>query len=77
MGLWNPRELSPHLAITGPNDAGTQTLSALLYQVAFRGYKIGLGSAYGIVILVIVIALASVFIRSIGAIQQKQGRTDP
>ena len=62
------------MAITGPNDGATQTLSALLYQVAFRGYKIGLGSAYGIVILVIVIALASVFIRYIGTIQQKQGR---
>ena len=62
------------MAITGPNDAATQTLSALLYQVAFRGYKIGLGSAYGIVILVVVIALASVFIRYIGTIQQKQGR---
>ncbi|MCZ6634499.1 MAG: sugar ABC transporter permease [bacterium] len=65
------------MAITGPNDAATQTLSALLYQVAFRGYKIGLGSAYSIVILVVVIALASVFIRYIGTIQQKQGRMTP
>lgn len=62
------------MAVTGPNDRTTQTLSALLYQVMFRGYKIGLGSAYSLVILVIVIALASVFIRYIASIQVKQGR---
>lgn len=62
------------MAITGPNDQATQTLSALLYQTMFRGYKVGLGSAYGLVILVIVIALASVFIRYINTIQNRQGR---
>lgn len=62
------------MAITGPNDQATQTLSALLYQTMFRGYKVGLGSAYGLVILVIVIALASVFIRYINTIQSRQGR---
>ena len=62
------------MAVTGPNDRATQTLSALLYQVMFRGYKIGLGSAYSLVILALVIALASVFIRSIAGIHAKQGR---
>ena len=62
------------MAVTGPNDRATQTLSALLYQVVFRGYKIGLGSAYGIVILIVVIALASVFIRYITNIQTQQGK---
>ena len=62
------------MAVTGPNDRATQTLSALLYQVMFRGYKIGLGSAYSLVILGIVIALASVFIRYIAGIHAKQGR---
>ena len=62
------------MAVTGPNDRATQTLSALLYQVIFRGYKIGLGSAYSIVILIVVIALASVFIRYITNIQAQQGR---
>ena len=62
------------MAVTGPNDRATQTLSALLYQVMFRGYKIGLGSAYSLVILAIVIALASVFIRYIAGIHAKQGR---
>ncbi len=65
------------MAITGPNDAATQTLSALLYQVMFRSYKIGLGSAYSMVVLVLVIALASVFIRYIGTLQQKQGKVTP
>ena len=45
------------MAITGPNDATTQTLSAPLYQVVFRDYKVGLGSAYGVVVLVAVIAV--------------------
>ncbi len=62
------------MAITGPNDSATQTLSALLYQVMLRDYNIGLGSAYALVILVIVIALASVFIRYIDAVQRRQGR---
>lgn len=63
------------MAITGPNDATTQTLSALLYQVLFRSYKIGLGSAYSMVVLALVIALASVFIRYIGTLQKKQRRS--
>lgn len=63
------------MAVTGPNDASTQTLSALLYQVVFRSYKVGLGAAYGLVILVIVIALSSVFIRYIQSFQESQGRT--
>lgn len=63
------------MAITGPNDIATQTLSTLLYQVMLREYKIGLGSAYALVILVVVIALASLFIRYIDVIQRRQGRT--
>ena len=55
------------MAITGPNDASTQTLSALLYQMVFRDGKVGMGSAYSYVILVLVIALASVFIRYISS----------
>jgi multiple sugar transport system permease protein len=51
------------MAITGPNDGGTQTLSTLLYQVVFRDGKVGLGSAYAILVLVVVIALATVFTR--------------
>ena len=62
------------MAVTGPNDASTQTLSALMYQTVFRSYKVGLGAAYGLVILVIVIGISSVFIRYIQSFQQKQGR---
>ena len=51
------------MALTGPNDASTQTLSALLYQLTFANQKVGLGSAYACVVLVVVIALASVFTR--------------
>ena len=55
------------MSVTGPNDASTQTLSALLYQVVFRDGHVGLGAAYSYVILVVVIALASIFIRHLNA----------
>lgn len=59
---------------TGPNDASTQTVSALLFQIVLREGKVGLGSAYGFVVLIAVIALATVFTRYIGYIQRSQGK---
>src|SRR5262245_39866184 len=51
------------MAVTGPNDERTQTVSTQLYQVLFRDQKVGLGSAYACLVLVLVIALATVFTR--------------
>ncbi len=65
------------MAITGPNDAATQTMSTLLYQVLIGDRRVGLGSAYSYVVLVVVIALASIFTRYIGWIQRRQGRVRP
>lgn len=59
------------MAVTGPNDAATQTLSTLLYQVVFRDGSVGLGAAFSCVILVLVIALATVFTRYIDRVQSK------
>ena len=56
------------------NDTTTQTLSAGLYQVVFRDYKVGLGASYAVVILVMVIAVATLFVRYIDRMQQRQGR---
>jgi multiple sugar transport system permease protein len=64
------------MAITGPNDASTQTLSARIYQVVFRDYKVGLGSAYGVVILVAVIAVATIFVRYIETLGRRQGKAE-
>lgn len=64
------------MAITGPNDASTQTLSARIYQVVFRDYKVGLGSAYGVVILVAVIAVATIFVRYIDSLGRRQGKVE-
>jgi multiple sugar transport system permease protein len=64
------------MAITGPNDASTQTLSARIYQVVFREYKVGLGSAYGVVILVAVIAVATIFVRYIDSLNKRQGKVE-
>jgi multiple sugar transport system permease protein len=62
------------MAMTGPNDSTTQTLSAALYQVVFRDYRVGLGASYGVVILVMVIAIATIFVRYIDALQKRQGK---
>jgi multiple sugar transport system permease protein len=51
------------MAVTGPNDAATQTVSSLLYQTVFRDGKVGLGAAFACTVLVVVIALATVFTR--------------
>jgi multiple sugar transport system permease protein len=64
------------MAITGPNDGSTQTLSARVYQVVFRDYKVGLGSAYACVILVAVIAIASLFVRYLDRLNQQQGKLE-
>jgi multiple sugar transport system permease protein len=64
------------MAITGPNDASTQTLSARIYQVVFRDYKVGLGSAYGVVILVAVIAVATIFVRYMESLNRRQGKAE-
>jgi multiple sugar transport system permease protein len=62
------------MAITGANDPATQTLSAMLYQVSMRNGYLGLGAAFSIVVLVIVIALASVFVRYLDSLGKRQGR---
>lgn len=64
------------MALTGPNDVTTQTLSARIYQVVFRNYKVGLGSAYGVVILVAVIAVATIFVRYIDSLNRQRGRAE-
>ena len=64
------------MAMTGPNDGTTQTLSAALYQVVFRDYKVGLGASYGVVILVMVIAIATIFVRYIEGLQRRQGKAE-
>jgi multiple sugar transport system permease protein len=63
------------MAMTGPNEGTTQTVSALLYQIEFKDGKVGLGSAYACVALVVVIALATVFTRYLDWLARRQGRT--
>jgi multiple sugar transport system permease protein len=62
------------MAITGANDPATQTLSAMLYQVSMRNGYLGLGAAFSIIVLVIVIALASVFVRYLDSLGKRQGK---
>jgi multiple sugar transport system permease protein len=59
------------MAITGPNDERTQTVSTLLYQVLFRDGRVGLGSAYACLVLVLVIALATVFTRYLDGLRRR------
>ena len=64
-------------AITGSNDAATQTLSALLYEEIFGGFRVGRGAAYACVVLVLVIALASVFTRYLDSLRRRGGGEAP
>jgi multiple sugar transport system permease protein len=60
------------MAISGPTQERTQTLSVKLYQTMFGGgQNLGLGTAYAIVCLVIVIAIAVLFTRYLDRIQGK------
>lgn len=58
------------MAVTGANDERTQTVSTLLYQVLFRDQHVGLGSAYACLVLVLVIALATVFTRYLDGLRR-------
>jgi len=60
------------MAVTGPNDERTQTVSTLLYQVLFRDGRVGLGSAYACLVLVLVMALATVFTRYLETLQRSR-----
>ncbi len=60
------------MAVTGPNDERTQTLSTLLYQVVFRDGRVGLGSAFACLVLVVVIAVATVFTRYLDTLQGRR-----
>lgn len=62
------------MALMGPDDPATQTLSVKIFQVAMRGWNIGQGGAFAFVILIAVIAMATIFTRYIGYIQARQGR---
>jgi multiple sugar transport system permease protein len=62
------------MAMSGPNEDSTQTISAMLYQTEFNGAKVGLGSAYACVVLVVVIALATVFTRYLDWMARRQGK---
>ncbi len=63
------------MALTGPNDGATQTLSALLYQTNFGNARVGLGSAFACVALVCVIALTTGVVKALDRLQRQQGRS--
>ena len=64
------------MAMTGPGDPATQTLSVLLYQRLFQASKLGLGSAYACLVLVLVIALATTVVKVLDKVKASQGRTE-
>ncbi|MBI3819510.1 MAG: sugar ABC transporter permease [Planctomycetes bacterium] len=61
------------MAVTGPNDSSTQTVSTLIYQIVFRDGKVGLGAAFACVVLVVVVALATVFTRQLDRLRSSEG----
>ncbi len=61
------------MATTGMNDASTRTVSVLLYKLMFSTQKVGLGSAFSYIVLIMVIALATLFIRYMARMQAERG----
>lgn len=64
------------MAITGPTNSSTRTLSTQMYQEMIQSGRIGRGSAFSLVVLVIVIALATLFTRYMAYLKRSQGRAD-
>lgn len=62
------------MSLHGPYEPRTQTLSVLIYQESLKSSQIGLGAAYACVILVVVIAVATLFTSYLEWLQAKQGR---
>ncbi len=60
------------MAVTGPNDPRTQSLSALLYQTVIQNQQIGLGSAYAVIVLLVVIVLATALVRYMDSLSHRQ-----
>lgn len=57
-------------ALTGGGPArATQVLSVYIYQVAFRDFNTGLGSALGYIMLIVIIALANLLIRLLNGLK--------
>lgn len=57
-------------ALTGGGPARTtQVLSVYIYQVAFRDFNTGMGSALGYIMLVVIIALANLLIRLLNGLK--------
>ncbi len=57
-------------ALTGGGPGtSTQVLSIFLYQMAFRDFNTGKGSALGYIMLVVIIALANLLIRSLNQVK--------
>jgi multiple sugar transport system permease protein len=62
------------MAIAGRSNRSTQTLSVMIYQDIVHGSKLGMGSAFSIVVLVIVVALATLFTSYLARMNASQGR---
>ncbi len=60
-------------ALTGGGPGGsTQVLSIYLYQMAFRDFNTGKGSALGYIMLVVIIALANLLIRVLNGLKAEK-----
>jgi multiple sugar transport system permease protein len=60
-------------ALTGGGPGGsTQVLSIYLYQMAFRDFNTGKGSALGYIMLIVIIALANLLIRVLNGLKAEK-----
>ncbi|MCJ8331119.1 MAG: sugar ABC transporter permease [Lentisphaeria bacterium] len=59
------------MTLSNANESSTATVSTMIYKKIMKQFQVGEGSAYAIVVLVIIIAIATVFTRYIDKIQNR------
>ena len=59
-------------ALTAAGQAINQVLSIYLYQMAFRDFNTGKGSALGYIMLIVIIALANMLIRVLNNLKAEE-----
>lgn len=56
----------------GGSGRAAQTAGLYVYDIAFKGFETGLGSAYGYIMLIVIIALANLLIRQLNSFKGGQ-----
>ena len=59
-----------YILTSGGPGVSTETLSFHVYKVAFLGFNTGTASAYGILMVIVVIVLAQIYLRYLNKLKE-------